>query len=180
MELYDTKLSLGDTSLFTPNVSVDISQISITDIFIELMDKKNANKLINLLVKEQLVPTNIEDCVKYDDRNRYIINFIDDKKRLYMSYNPIKNDLKYGLYTSMDLVIDSQYDQCGLYGQCHPSGYRLYGYDDESISFVNDETGKYCLCLQDEKELYDKVINICIKYFNENKERIEKERLLHD
>ena len=47
--------------------------------------------------------------------------------------------------------------------------YRLHGWDNEKIYFW-DEDAKKELCVSDEKELYDKLLEICIKYFREEKE----------
>jgi hypothetical protein len=66
-----------------------------------------------------------------------------------------------------------------LYADNHPSGYRLWGYDDESICFQDDqpESDRELFWLQDEPELYNKVLALCIKYYHDNKERIEREKL---
>lgn len=52
--------------------------------------------------------------------------------------------------------------------------YRLHGWDDEKIYFW-DEGEKKEWCVSDEKVLYDKLLEICIKYFKGENEKIEKE-----
>lgn len=172
----------GSTVSFSPKVTVDISHLSIDVVLMPLFGSENINRLTTFLEKRGLIPISITECAKWDGRDRYIID-LDGKEiktSLYIVYNSVHDDLRCGLYTESELIKDSQYRSDGLYGQNHPSGHRLWGWDDESIYMKNDETDEFCLCIQDEEELYDAVIALCIEYYRDNKERIEKERLPTD
>lgn len=178
----ENKFPPGSTASFSPTISVDISCIPIDRILIPLFGEENADRLISFLKEKSLVPISITECAKWDDRNRYVIDLDNDgiKTSLYMTYNSTNDDLRCGLYTPSDLIDDLRYNSWGIYGKNHPSKYRLWGWDDESIYMKNDKTDEFCLCIQDEEELYDAVIALCIKYYHDNKERIERERLPTD
>jgi len=46
--------------------------------------------------------------------------------------------------------------------------YRLHGWDDEKIYFWDDEKKKE-RCVSEEKELYNKLLRVCVKYFERKK-----------
>jgi len=46
--------------------------------------------------------------------------------------------------------------------------YHLHGWDDEKIYFWDEEKKKEW-CVSDEKELYKKLLEICVEYFKEKK-----------
>jgi len=48
---------------------------------------------------------------------------------------------------------------------------KLHGWDDEKVYFWDEEQQKEW-CVSDEKELYDQLVETCIKYF---REKINKE-----
>jgi hypothetical protein len=48
--------------------------------------------------------------------------------------------------------------------------YRLHGWDDEKIYFWDGEKER---CVSDEEELYNQMLEICIKYFAGRKENAE-------
>jgi len=46
--------------------------------------------------------------------------------------------------------------------------YRLHGWDDEKIYFWNDEDKKEH-CVSEEEKLYNKLLKICIEYFEKKR-----------
>lgn len=71
----------------------------LINIFIELIGAENTNKIIDYFNDKKLVPIDIIEQPKWNDRNRYIIQCVDIRKQVYMTYNPIYDDLRCGIYT---------------------------------------------------------------------------------
>ncbi len=179
-------LTPGSTALFTSNDKpiIDIRNSSINNILREVLPRDHADELISIISEMGLTPVSIDECKSYSNyANKCIIKFEQDDIiiSLYMEYYTLSKILKYGMYTPEDLTGDAQYNMSGVYGRNHPSGYRFWGYDDESVYFQDDESDRELFMIQDEKELYDAVLALCIKYYHDNKERIEldKFRRLH-
>lgn len=180
MAIFNT-LHAGETLSFPSNYEpvIDIRNSSIDNILREISSKDHVDRLISIIHEMKLTPVSIDECESYSNyANKYIIKFEqgDIIISLYMVYYTISKILKYGIYTPEELIEDAQYNESGVYGQNHPSGYRVLGYDDESIHFQGNQSDDELFCLQNEKELYNAVLAVCTKYYHDNKERMDMKR----